>query len=511
MYGAVTSAAIVGVEARLVSVEADISRGMPSFSMVGYLAGEVREAQERIRAAIHTIGVTLPVGRVTVNLSPADVRKEGAAFDLPIAVALLTAAGVLPIQGIAGTLIVGELSLSGQIRPVRGVIQFALAARSFGCEKMIVPMQNLTEASVIQGLAVYGADSLTEVTAYIKGEASLKTERADIGSIRARQEEKGYPDFADIKGQYQLRRCAEIAAAGFHNLLIIGTPGAGKSMTAKRIPSILPRPDEDEMLEITKVYSAAGLLPKEGIVTIRPFRSPHHTASVSSLAGGGRSPRPGEISLSHRGVLFLDELPEFSSAALEILRQPMEDGEITITRVSGSCTFPAQFMLVGALNPCKCGYWPDRTRCRCTQSEVRKYLQRISQPLIDRMDLCISVGEPSFEELTGEGGESSDEMRLRVERAVERQKERFRAGALRFNSELTLQEAEKYCHLGRKEKSLLEEIYAVKHLTGRSALKLLRVARTIADLDASETVLCHHLQEAAQYRTPDREYWGDWD
>ncbi len=511
MYSTVTSAAPQGIEAAEVVVEADVSDGLPALAMVGYLASEVREAQDRVRTALRSIGSTLPARRITINLSPANLRKEGNGFDLPIATAILLAMDELPSGCTEGILLVGELGLNGQIRPVRGVMQIVASAQSFGCHTCIVPMANLAEGSLIGRMQVLGAEKLADVVAYLRGEGKLAEQKTDLEQVRAMQEKKQLPDFADIRGQENVRRAAEVAVAGFHNLLIIGPPGSGKSMTAKRLPSILPRPTTEEILEITRIHSIAGELPPEGVMACRPFRAPHHTISASSLIGGGRHPKPGEISLAHRGVLFLDELTEFPQFVLDTLRQPMEDGRVTVSRVAGSSTYPASFILAAACNPCKCGYWPDRKRCHCTPAQVHRYLEHISQPFLDRMDICVEAKEPEFDQLGSGGGECSADIRGRVEKAVAVQKERYAGTNYRFNADLSLKAAERYGQFGKEEKAFLHKIYQKMNLTGRSYLKVLRVARTLADLDGEECVRVQHLAEAVSYRSPDRTYWsGEW-
>ncbi len=502
MYSQIISAALVGIEAARVSVEADVSDGLPTFSMVGYLSGEVREAQDRVRTAVRALGETLPPKRITVNLSPADLRKEGSAFDLPIAIAVLCAAGMLPQHCGDGILMAGELGLNGELHPIRGVLQIVMEAARFGCKRCIVPLDNLAEGAVISDVEVLGAEKLEEVTRYLKGSCELKTQVTEIDDIRSLQRRKNTSDFREIRGQETLRRAAEIAVAGFHNLYMIGPPGSGKSMLARCLPSILPEPSDKEVLEITRIYSIAGLLPEEGLQTGRPFRAPHHTASQSALAGGGRRPKPGEITLAHRGILFLDELPEFERSAVEILRQPMEEGMITISRSGGSYTYPARFILVGAANPCPCGYYPDRSRCRCSERDVRRYLDSLSQPLLDRMDICVHAREQSYEDLNGPEGESSQDIRRRVERAAEIQYERSRHMSYSFNGEMPLYAALEACALGSSEKRLVRKIYEELSLTGRSYLKLLRIARTIADLAGEERVREEHLAEASLYRLP---------
>ena len=510
MFSHVVTAGIRGITAYKVVVEADVSDGMPCFSMVGYLSSEVREAQDRVRTALRNAGIHLPVKRITVNLAPADQRKDGSGYDLAIASAILCAMNKIDQRKLDGILMLGELHLDGSIHPVKGVLEIVSRASSFGCHTCILPKQNLKEGSVIGDIRVLGAESLSEIIACFDGSASLESCSINIEEIRKRQEKRDMPDFADLKGQRVLRRSAMIAVAGFHNLLMIGPPGSGKSMTARRIPSILPRTTDEEMLEISRIHSVAGTLRREdGLIAVRPFRAPHHTISPAGLAGGGLWPKPGEISLAHRGVLFLDELPEFRTETLEILRQPMEEGSITISRNSGTCHFPASFLLCASMNPCKCGYYPDRNRCRCSAHDIRRYLSHISQPLLDRIDMCVEAEELSYEQLTEpEAGESSAVIRERVEKAMERQRRRYEGTAVRSNSELSMDRIREACSLQEEEDRLLEQIYHRLKLTGRSYLKVLRVARTIADLEGEEKVTCAHIAEAAGYRMPDLRFWG---
>ena len=510
MFSRVVTAGIRGISAYKVVVEADVSDGMPCFSMVGFLASEVREAQDRVRTAIRNAGIRLPVKRITVNLAPADLHKDGSGYDLAIAAAVLCAMHEIDPAKLDGILMLGELGLDGSLNPVRGVLEIVSHAAQFGCHTCIVPLQNLAEGSVTGEARILGAASLTEVIDYFTGGCVLQSAHINIEEIRIRQEEGEYPDFSELKGQGALRRAAEIAVAGFHNLLMIGPPGSGKSMTAKRIPSILPKMTREEMLEVSAIHSVAGTLKDgEGLVAVRPFRAPHHTISPAGLAGGGYWPKPGEITLAHRGVLFLDELPEFDTDTLEILRQPMEDGIITISRNSGVCRFPASFLLCASMNPCKCGYFPDRSRCRCTARDVKRYLSHISQPLLDRIDLCAEAAEVSYEKLTAAGPEeNSAAIRARVEKAMDLQRRRYKGLELRNNSELSMRQAIDFCGLQEEEEKLLEQIYSKLKLTGRSCLKILKVARTIADLEGKESVTCDHIAEAAGYRLPDRRYWG---
>lgn len=508
MYSIVTTAILQGIDSLPVSVEADVSDGLPIFEMVGFLASEVRESKERVRTALRNCGHQLPAKRITINLSPANIRKSGNGFDLPVTVAILTALGIVPQNTMEQTLVIGEIGLNGSILAVDGILPILLMAKARGICRCIIPQQNYWEASVVDGMDIYPVDHIKTVmeicgSAYIV-EKPVPKEEPPIAQIP-----EPVPDFSDVNGQHMLRRACEIAVSGMHNLLMIGPPGAGKTMIARRIPGILPPMERVEQLEVSKIYSVSGMLHKNsGLVTRRPFRAPHHTISPQGLAGGGMIPKPGEVSLAHRGVLFLDELPEFQKTTLEILRQPMEDGSITITRVNSSFRYPADFLLVCAMNPCKCGYYPDRSRCKCANTSIRQYLTRISQPLLDRIDLCAEAEPVSYLDLTRAAhAESSEQIRERVLAAHRLQQERYASETWFFNSQIPGGRIEQFCSLDQKGSRYMERIYEKLHLSARAYHKILKVARTIADLDASEQITVRHLTEAVCYRSLDRKFW----
>lgn len=503
MYSTVLSGAIYGMESYLVQVEVDMSSGLPCFVMVGSLGSEVKESGERVRISLKNMGIHLPPMHVAVNLSPADVRKEGTAFDLPIATALLSTMGKIKEGAAGGTLLLGELGLNGEVRPVKGVLPIIKKAFESGVKKCLIPAENVREAGRIRNIRIMGVSSLLQAIEYL----NAPPEKQDImaAPFRAgeevRPEEGKEPDFDEIIGQESVKRAALIAAAGFHNLLITGPPGAGKTMIARRLPSILPPLLEEEILEVSSVYSIAGLLDeKMPCINRRPFLNPHHTISPQALTGGGRIPRPGVISLSHRGVLFLDEMPEFKKRTLDLLRQPMEDKRVQIARAYGSFSYPADFMLVGAMNPCPCGYYPDRNRCRCTPFELHRYLSRISGPILDRIDIRVQAPGLKIRQLQGgEKGESSKSLREKVMRARRRQQERFEGTALCFNADLGTVDLEKYCPLGEEEKQIMEELFQTLGLSARAYHKMIKVARTIADVEEKEKIGAEHLMEAACY------------
>ncbi len=504
MFCSVLSTAISGVEAVPVQVEADVSDGMPVFAMVGHITPQVKEAQDRVRTALRNTHIQMPPKRITINLSPGDLRKDGTRFDLPIAAAVLQALGRIPPEKLEGTMMIGELHLDGGIERVPGVLPSVMLAKELGCSRCVIPHGNLREGRAVGGMEVVGLRSLEELLAFCRNEY-LPTEE----EVRPQASEDYQMDFLDVQGMEAVKRAALIAAAGFHNLLLVGPPGSGKSMTARRMNTILPDLTDEERIEISKIYSIAGLLPKEeALMKNRPFRSPHHTVSAAALCGGGMIPRPGEVTLAHRGVLFLDELPEMQPSVLEMLRQPLEDHEITISRRGGTCSYPASFLLVAAMNPCPCGYYPDMKKCTCSPGDILRYQSRVSQALLDRIDLQCEVPALTYEELTQkkQAGASSARMRAQVMEAYERQKKRFRDSPYFFNSEVSAADLERYCGMSPEADRLLEAAFSRLHLSARGYHHVIRAARTIADLDGEEIISDAHVSEALSYRCGEGNY-----
>ena len=501
MIAKVRSMGLQGIGGYEVLLEVYISNGLPAFDVVGLPDAAVREARERVRAAIKNNGYRFPVSRMTVNLAPADKKKAGTLYDLPMFIGILAADGDIDEPG-DDCAFIGELSLSGELRPVYGALPMAIAAARCGVKKLFVPADNAAEAAFADGISVYPVKNVDELLRLMRGEVNI--EPAAAPALDTLMEHM--PDFSEVKGQENVKRALEIAAAGGHNILIVGPPGAGKSMMAKRLPGILPDMSRGEMIQSTEIYSVAGLTSREHpIVSMRPFRAPHHTVSAAGLSGGGTSPRPGEISLAHNGVLFLDELPEFRSDVLEVLRQPLEDGEVTVSRVAGTVTYPSRFMLVCAMNPCKCGWYGHPSgRCRCTERDVRRYHSKISGPLLDRIDLIVEVPALDYEELSRRSSaERSADIKKRVNTAREIQRRRFGGDGTMCNAHIGSREMSEICALDAEGEALMHAAFDSMRLSARSYDRILRVARTIADLDGQKNISAEHIAEAIQYRTYD--------
>ena len=512
MFSSVVTGGLNGMEAYLLRAEVDVSTGLPGICMVGSLGNEVREAKERIQVALKNAGYDVPPNKITVNLSPANIRKEGTGYDVPIAIGLLMSLGYFEEKASEKILFVGELGLNGEIKPVNGILPIVRKAAMEGMVCCVVPEGNVLEGSAIPGIQVKGVSNIRQLVGYLQEsdarekERILPTCKCSMPQIRKRNEQEQGLDFADVKGQEQAKRAAEIAAAGFHNLLMSGPPGGGKSMIAGRIPGILPQLSQEECLEVSAIYSVAGKLNEDmPLVTVRPFQNPHHTISNAAMIGGGMHVQPGVISLAHRGVLFLDELTEFPRNVLECLRQPLEEHQVSIARAQGKYRYPANFMLVCAMNPCRCGYYPDKNRCTCSEKEITGYWNKLSGPLLDRIDMYVETSRVDLDRLQRGGREETTEaIRKRVSDARKMQEKRFRRQKYSFNSEMSSTDIEEFCVLGKAEKQLMEMAYDKLKLSARTYHRVLKVARTIADLEGCGQIEARHITEALSYRFIDR-------
>ena len=506
MLSQINTAGRLGINAFHVCCETDIGDGLPGIILIGSLSSEVKEAADRVKTAIKNSKISFYPRKIVINLSPAEIKKEGCGYDLPIAISILEALGVIKSDILNESMFVGELSLSGELLPIRGVLPIVIFAKEAGFKNIFLPYDNLAEANIVAGIKNIGIKNLKDLIEILNNE---KTYNENIDKVILSPQERKYSDFSDVNGQILLKRAVQIAVAGRHNILFIGPAGTGKSMIAQRIPGIMPNMTDEEALEVSKIYSVCGLLnSKEPILKIRPYRAPHHTVSPQALSGGGRVPKPGEISLAHKGVLFLDELAEFKTNTIEVLRQPMENKTVSIARVNASIDYPADFMLVAATNPCKCGYYPDRSKCSCNEAQVKKYLSRISKPLLDRVDITVETSMIKYEELKGDfHNVSSEEMKKYIEKVRDIQLNRYKDYDFSYNSEIPPNLINKFCALSEKDDIFLSNLYEAKKMSVRGLHKILKVARTVADFNEHENIEHADICEAISYRSLEDKYW----